>query len=105
MTRESELLCLLEHLLSVTESLKDLDHLSPEDRGTWVEISAACADIREAADVSNGKCLGITARVKFIMRHLTRAVESDSYLNAASWTQELLGVLLHGLSKELKKVR
>jgi len=38
------LLGLLEQLLSITEQFKD--KMSPEDRETWQDISAAVADFR-----------------------------------------------------------
>lgn len=42
------IICMLEELLSVTEQCKD--RLPPEDRNTWLRISAETADLREVLD-------------------------------------------------------
>lgn len=46
---DSVLLGLLEQLLSITEQFKD--QMSPEDRETWQNISAAVADMQDGEDV------------------------------------------------------
>jgi hypothetical protein len=98
---------LLEELLSITESYKDAECVEHGDRETWLKISAECADIREhiCDPVEYDSSLRILERVQYLVGHIISSVETSMYLNASSWTQVLLGVLLHSLSKELKKVR